>query len=363
LDLTLEESGMPGTEDPKASVDEVEDVTPDAASEAAARAAEESGGPEAGGAPVEGGVEEVDPIDQASRALRALRNRPSVDDTLPTKTRSSYDGDSAYKLYLKEIGQVALLTPEEELALAKRVMAGDREARELMIKANLRLVVKIARDYEGLGLPLLDLVNEGNIGLMRAVEKFDPAKGGKLSTYASWWIKQGVKRALANQSKTIRLPVHLVDKIGKIRMTTLQLQEVFGREPTDEELGESLGMSAARVGQLRTAAIRPASLDAPIGDDDSSSLGEMVEDQKATTPYEDLEEKTVTKMLRELVKGLSTRESAILSYRFGLDGTDERTLEEVGEKFGITRERVRQIQNSTLAKLRRAIEKIEERKK
>lgn len=304
-----------------------------------------------------------DALDVASRMLRSLRAAADRDDPPVAKVRSSYDGDSAYKLYLKEIAQVALLTPEQEVELARLIQAGDKDARDLMIRANLRLVVKIARDYEGLGLPLLDLVNEGNIGLMRAVEKFDPTKGGKLSTYASWWIKQAVKRALANQSKTIRLPVHLVDKIGKIRMTTVQLQEVFGREPTDEELGESLGMSASRVGQLRTAAIRPASLDAPVGDDETSSLGELVEDQKATTPYEDLEDKTVHKMLREMLKSLSPREAAILSYRFGLDGEDEKTLEEVGDHFNITRERVRQIQNGTLAKLRRAIENLEERRK
>ena len=175
----------------------------------------------------------------------------------------SYDGDTAIKLYLREIGQVKLLTPQEEIELAARIKKGDKKAREQMIKANLRLVVKIARDYEGIGLPLLDLISEGNIGLMKAVERFDPAKGGKLSTYGSWWIKQSIKRALANQSKTIRLPVHLVDKISKMRRTAMRLQEELGREPTDEELGEELGITASRVAQMRMAAIRPASLDAP----------------------------------------------------------------------------------------------------
>jgi DNA-directed RNA polymerase sigma subunit (sigma70/sigma32) len=157
----------------------------------------------------------------------------------PAETgRGTYDGDTAIKLYLREVGQVKLLTPAEEIALAARIKKGDKRAREHMIKANLRLVVKIARDYEGIGLPLLDLISEGNIGLMKAVERFDPAKGGKLSTYASWWIKQSIKRALANQSKTIRLPVHLVDKISKMRRTAMKLQEEFGREPTDEELAE-----------------------------------------------------------------------------------------------------------------------------
>ncbi len=275
------------------------------------------------------------------------------------RDRSSYDGDTAIKLYLREIGQVKLLTPQEEIELAARIKKGDKKAREQMIKANLRLVVKIARDYEGIGLPLLDLISEGNIGLMKAVERFDPSKGGKLSTYGSWWIKQSIKRALANQSKTIRLPVHLVDKISKMRRTAMRLQEELGREPTDEELGGELGISASRVAQMRLAAIRPASLDAPIGDEDSNNFAEVVQDESADTPYEQLEEKTVTRMLQEMVKTLDPREATILRARFGLDGGPEKTLEEVGEKFGVTRERVRQIQNIALKKLRKMIEKLE----
>ncbi|MGA2865472.1 MAG: sigma-70 family RNA polymerase sigma factor [Verrucomicrobiota bacterium] len=275
------------------------------------------------------------------------------------RERSAYDGDTAIKLYLREIGQVKLLTPQEEIELAARIKRGDRRAREQMIKANLRLVVKIARDYEGIGLPLLDLISEGNIGLMKAVERFDPAKGGKLSTYGSWWIKQSIKRALANQSKTIRLPVHLVDKISKMRRTALRLQEELGREPTDEELGEELGISASRVAQMRMAAIRPASLDAPIGDEDSNNFAEVVQDESADTPYEQLEEKTLIRMLREMVKSLDPREATILRARFGLEGGAQKTLEEVGLKFGVTRERVRQIQNIALIKLRKMIEKME----
>ena len=275
------------------------------------------------------------------------------------RERSAYDGDTAIKLYLREIGQVKLLTPQEEIELAARIKKGDKRAREQMIKANLRLVVKIARDYEGIGLPLLDLISEGNIGLMKAVERFDPAKGGKLSTYGSWWIKQSIKRALANQSKTIRLPVHLVDKISKMRRTAMRLQEELGREPTDEELGEELGITASRVAQMRMAAIRPASLDAPIGDEDSNNFAEVVQDESADTPYEQLEEKTVTRMLQEMVKTLDPREATILRARFGLDGGPQKTLEEVGQKFGVTRERVRQIQNIALKKLRKMIEKME----
>ncbi len=282
----------------------------------------------------------------------------------PARERSAYDGDTAIKLYLREVGQVKLLTPEEEIELAAKIKKGDKKAREHMIKANLRLVVKIAHDYDGLGLPLLDLINEGNIGLMKAVERFDPAKGGKLSTYGSWWIKQSIKRALANQSKTIRLPVHLVDKISKMRRTAMKLQEEFGREPTDEELAEELNTSASRVAAMRTAAIRPASLDAPISEDeDSNSYSEVVADENATSPYDQLEDKTVNSMLEEMVTKLDPREATILRYRFGLDGGNEKTLEEVGQKFGVTRERVRQIQNIALRKLRKMIEKLEAKKK
>ena len=273
--------------------------------------------------------------------------------------RGSYDGDTAIKLYLREVGSVKLLTPAEEIALAARIKKGDKKAREHMIKANLRLVVKIARDYEGIGLPLLDLISEGNIGLMKAVERFDPAKGGKLSTYGSWWIKQSIKRALANQSKTIRLPVHLVDKIAKMRRTALKLQEEFGREPTDEELAEELQTTSARVAQMRMAAVRPTSLDAPIGDDDSNTYSEIVQDENAIDPYENLEDKTVNGMLEDMVTKLDPREATILRFRFGLDGGNEKTLEEVGEKFGVTRERVRQIQNIALRKMRKMIEKFE----
>jgi len=301
---------------------------------------------------------------KARIAFRPAGPKPGEGDTTAFIRRESsrYDADTAIKLYLREIGQVKLLTPQEEIVLAARIKRGDKKAREQMIKANLRLVVKIARDYEGIGLPLLDLISEGNIGLMKAVERFDPKKGGKLSTYGSWWIKQSIKRALANQSKTIRLPVHLVDKISKMRRVGMKLQEELGREPTDEELAGELDMTPTRVRQMRLAAIRPASLDAPIGDDESNNFSEVVEDENAATPYEDLEDKTVFVMLRDMVKHLDDREATILQYRFGLDGGAEKTLEEVGKKFGVTRERVRQIQNLALRKLRKMIEKLESTK-
>ena len=231
----------------------------------------------------------------------------------PNHAGSAYDANSAIKLYLNEIARTPLLTPKEEVKLAARIKKGDEDAEQHMIKANLRLVVKIARDYEGLGLPLLDLIDEGNMGLMKAVQRFDPAKGGKLSTYGSWWIKQSIKRALANQSKTIRLPVHLVDKISRMRRAAMRLQEDLGREPTDDELAEEMDISAARVAQLRSAAIRPTSLDAPLGDaDDSDTLGDLVEDVHAHTPYEELEEKTINAMLRQMIDSLSPREAKIL---------------------------------------------------
>ncbi len=245
-----------------------------------------------------------------------------------------YDGDTSIRLYLREIGQVKLLTPDEEIQLAARIKKGDKKAREHMIKANLRLVVKIARDYEGIGLPLLDLISEGNIGLMKAVERFDPAKGGKLSTYGSWWIKQSIKRALANQSKTIRLPVHLVDKISKMRRTAMKLQEMLGHEPSDEELADEMGMTAARITQMRQAAVRPASLDAPIGDDDSNNFADVVQDENATSPYDNLEDKTVVNMLQDMVKHLDEREATILRFPF-------RPRRRLGKNIGGSRREIR----------------------
>jgi len=269
------------------------------------------------------------------------------------------DTETGIKIYLREIGQIALLTPAQEIELAARIKKGDKEARAMMIRANLRLVVKIAHDYNNLGLPLLDLISEGNIGLMKAVERFDPAKGGKLSTYAAWWIKQSIKRALANQSKTIRLPVHLVDKISKMRRVALQMSEELGREPTDEELAEEVGMASAKVSQLKTVSIRPASLDAPISDDDTTEFGEIVGDEEALTPFEHLRDQNLRDEVADLIAVLDEREKKIIFSRFGLDGGKPKTLEEVGRKFGVTRERIRQLQNIALMKLRRALQKKE----
>lgn len=269
------------------------------------------------------------------------------------------DTDNGFQQYLRDIAQFPLLTVEEEVALAKRIRKGDHEAKAKMIRSNLRLVVKIARDYSNIGLPLLDLISEGNIGLIKAVERFDPRKGGKLSTYAAWWIKQSIKRALANQSKTIRLPVHLVDKIAKIRRVAVQMTEELGREPTDEELSEELGITVAKVAALKAASVRPASLDATIGDDDSTELIEIVGDAEAQDPFEMLRDKNLHDEVGDLLDILDERERRILNSRFGLDGSTPRTLEEVGEKFGVTRERIRQLQNIALGKLRRALGKKE----
>ena len=263
---------------------------------------------------------------------------------------------SSLQLYLQEIGKTPLLTIKEEITLARRIRRGDKAARDHMISANLRLVVKIAHDYKDFGLPLLDLISEGNLGLIKAVERFDPRKGGKLSTYAAWWIKQSIKRALANQSKTIRLPVHLVDKISKMRRTAMALTEELGREPTDEELAMELQIPTNKVAHLKSVSVRPTSLDAPIGEDgDSSTFGEIVGDENAKSPLESLKENNRNSDLRAMVASLDPREAEIIKLRFGLDGSSELTLEEVGKKFKVTRERVRQLQNLALSKMRRAI--------
>jgi len=260
------------------------------------------------------------------------------------------------QMYLQEIGKTPLLTREEEVQLAGRIQRGDTAARNHMIKANLRLVVKLALDYRDFGLPLLDLISEGNLGLIKAVGRFDPNKGGKLSTYAAWWIKQSMQRALANQSKTIRLPVHAVAKIAKLRKTARALTEELGREPTDEELAIELQIPVRKVAHLKSVAVQPASLDAPLSDEsDSTSLGEVVGDENAASPDEMLREKDRSSGLRSVVDSLDARESEIIRLRFGLAGQNEMTLEEVGKKFNVTRERIRQIEQLALMKMRRLL--------
>jgi RNA polymerase primary sigma factor len=266
--------------------------------------------------------------------------------------------DGALGAYLREIGDIPLLNRADEQRLGKRIKRGDRAAREQMIRANLRLVVKIAHDYAGLGLPLLDLISEGNIGLMKGVERFDPSRGTKFSTYGAWWIKQSVRRALANQSKTIRLPVHLVDKLAKMRRIAIQLFDELGREPTDEELAKECGVSAAKISQLRRVSMRPTSLNAFVGDEADAELGDLIADETAVMPGRDLESRNLIKQLRSVLHVLDERERAILSLRFPLTDETPPTLEQIGKKFKVTRERIRQIQNVALKKLRTALETI-----
>lgn len=290
-------------------------------------------------------------------------NRPDVSVPEPeTLADLPHSEKSAIKLYLAEIGKTPLLKPEEEVELARRIRKGDQRARQHMIEANLRLVVKIAHDYANFGLPLLDLISEGNIGLVKAVERFDPDKGGKLSTYAAWWIKQSIKRALANQSKTIRLPVHLVDKIARMRKLTTALQELLGREPTNEEIALEMGMPVNKIAHLKTVSVRPTSLDAPVGEDDDTEFGDLVGDENAPTPFENLKSKSMLTDVNAMLDSLDERESEIIRMRFGIGGDRPQTLEEVGQHFNITRERVRQLQNMALQRMRREMAKKEKQR-
>ena len=272
---------------------------------------------------------------------------------------SRFESDNSLRIYLREISKTELLTPEQEVELAARIKKGDKEARSHMIRANLRLVVKIAQDYSNYGLPLADLISEGNIGLMKAVERFDPNKGGKLSTYGSWWIKQSIKRALANQSKTIRLPVHMVDKIARMRRISAILGEALGREPTQAELAEELGIPRKKLALLERASKRPTSLNAPIHEDDSAEFSDIIGDEHAVNPFEALDHKNMHGELDELLDVLDEREHRIIDARFGLDGKTPMTLEEVGVEFGVTRERIRQLQNIALEKMRKALHRKE----
>ncbi len=261
--------------------------------------------------------------------------------------------DSSVRLYMREIMKADLLTADEEIKLADRIKRGDEKARETMIRANLRLVVKMARDYSGYGVPMVDLISEGNIGLMKAVERFDPEKGGKLSTYAGWWIKQAIKRALANQGKTIRLPIHLVDKLAKIRRIEASLADEMGREPTSDELAGVVGIPVKKLSFLKQAAQRPTSIHSAVGDDSSLTYAEVISDEKMLDPGEELISKTDAAELEEMLRILNQREADIVSARFGLTGSKAQTLEQVSKTFGVSRERIRQIQNVAIKKMRK----------
>ena len=260
------------------------------------------------------------------------------------------------KVYMQDIGKISLVTKEEEIELAADIHGDDpvaqERARAILIKANLRLVVKIAHDFKGLGLPLLDLISEGNIGLMRAVEKFDPQKGAKFSSYAAWWIKQSMRRALANQSRTIRIPVQSAGKINKIKSMRLKLAEELGREPTDAEIAERLEFSKRTVSGLRLADLRTFSLHDPIQQGEDGEFQDIIPDNAAQTPERILGDMESVNRLKHLIKELDEREKKILKMRFGLDGEKPKTLEEVSQEIGRTRERVRQIQNQALQRLK-----------
>ena len=260
---------------------------------------------------------------------------------------------SPIRYYLDQIGKTPLLTLEEETALARRVLKGDEAARQKMIQSNLRLVVRIAKDYDNFGLSLMDLISEGNFGLIKAVERFDPDKGGKLSTYASWWIKQAIKRALASNGKTIRLPVHMVDRIAQMRRVTARLTVEIGREPHNDEIALAMEIPLAKVVHMQSIANRAASLDQPVGVEGDATLGDLVKDESERTPFETLRGKSDNAEIAEMLTALEPREAEILTHRFGLNGESPLTLEEVGDLFKLTRERVRQLQQSALMQLRR----------
>jgi RNA polymerase primary sigma factor len=279
-------------------------------------------------------------------------------DADPTEPGESWeklspDERSPIRSYLDQIGKTPLLTLEQETALARRVLKGDEAARQHMIQANLRLVVRIAKDYDNFGLPLMDLISEGNFGLIKAVERFDPDKGGKLSTYAAWWIKQAIKRALASNGKTIRLPVHMVDRIAQMRRVSNQLAKELEREPTNDEIAQAMDIPLSKVVHMKSVANRAASLDQPVGEDGDATLGDLVKDESARSPFENLRGKSDLTEIAEMLAHLEPREAEVITLRFGLNGESPLTLEEVGELFKLTRERVRQLQQSALMQLRR----------
>lgn len=257
------------------------------------------------------------------------------------------------KMYLKEIGRDALLTPKQEVEIAKRIKAGDEEAKNILIKSNLRLVVAIAKKYVGRGLLFLDLIQEGNMGLVKAVDKFDYTKGFKFSTYATWWIRQAITRAIADQARTIRVPVHMVETINKLTRIQRQLVQELGREPTPEEIAERMGnVTAEKVCEIQKISLDPVSLETPIGEEDDSHLGDFIEDINALSPDDYASEQLLKEEINKVLKQLTPRESKVLRLRFGLEDGRTRTLEEVGKEFNVTRERIRQIEAKALRKLK-----------
>jgi len=260
--------------------------------------------------------------------------------------------DDPVRMYLKEIGRVPLLSAVEEIELAQRVEQGDEEAKRRLAEANLRLVVSIARRYVGRGMVFLDLIQEGNMGLIKAVEKFDYSKGFKFSTYATWWIRQAITRAIADQARTIRIPVHMVETINKLIRVSRQLLQEIGREPTPEEIAAEMEISPEKVREIMKIAQEPVSLETPIGEENDSNLGDFIEDHEALAPADAAAFELLREQLEEVLDTLTEREENVLRLRFGMDDGRSRTLEEVGKEFGVTRERIRQIEAKALRKLR-----------
>ncbi|MBE3583109.1 MAG: RNA polymerase sigma factor RpoD [Limnochordaceae bacterium] len=278
---------------------------------------------------------------------------PETDDiNLDLSVPEGISLDDPVRMYLKEIGRIPLLTADEEVELAKRIEKGDEEARRRLAEANLRLVVSIAKRYVGRGMLFLDLIQEGNLGLLKAVEKFDYRKGYKFSTYATWWIRQAITRAIADQARTIRIPVHMVETINKMIRVRRQLLQTLGRDPTPEEVAAQMQIPAERVREIEKIAQEPVSLETPIGEEEDSHLGDFVEDEDAPAPAEAAAFTLLREQLDEVLQSLTPREQRVLRLRYGLDDGRQRTLEEVGQIFGVTRERIRQIEAKALRKLR-----------
>lgn len=296
-------------------------------------------------------------FDDLEPAPDDLAGEELVDDEEEITTDNSYlddISDDSVRLYLREIGKIPLLKPDEELALAKRVVEGDKEAKDQMAEANMRLVVSIAKRYSGRGLDFLDLIQEGNTGLLRAVEKFDPEKGFKFSTYATWWIRQAITRAIADQARTIRIPVHMVETINKLLRTQRRLTQELNREPTNEEIAKAMEMEVEKVEYVMKIKQDITSLDASVRDDDDDSvLGDFIEDEDAAGPDESASTQLLKEQVQDILGVLTEREQKILKMRFGLEDGKSHTLEEVGQEFSVTRERIRQIEAKALAKLRK----------